>query len=598
MKFNPLLFLNSLSIRWKVVLVGILLPLALVSGIMITGYKGAKEDAIRAYVDRARALCLTAEAIRDGMEDKWEAGLFTVDQLKSWTQEGKIDKVMEAVPVVSSWKAVQKRQDEAGYTLRTPKLQARNPKNEPDPVEMEVLKELERGEVLEKWVLDREKNTVRYFRAVVLSKNCLYCHGDPKTSKEIWGNDRGVDITGGRMEGWKEGEVHGAFEVIQSLAPVNAYLRSYVVKRGIAGAIAFMIMAVLFIVLINRYVTKPISIASSYLKVLGKGDFSSPIPEELRHKRDEMGEIAKAIEVLTADLRGSISEVTRGTEALNRASNKLKDLSEELKNTSAETSERTQSVAAAAEEVSASVVMLVSNMDRVTENLRVVAQSTEEMTYTITEIASSTEKARRISEDAMLHGEKVSAIVRELGQSAQEIGKVVDAITSISNQTNLLALNATIEAARAGAAGKGFQVVASEIKELAQQTGEATEDIKMKVLATQDTTRKAVEDIEKIISVIKEVGELVSTIAAAIEEQSVVMKDIAQNIGRATEEVDDSNRKVKDVSGALESVASDIGKIRMIGDSLKGRSEELFENAKELSKLGMRLKALMASFKV
>lgn len=598
MKFSPMPFLDNLPIRWKAIIVGIFLPLTLVIGIMVAGYKGIKNDAIKAYVDRAKALCLTAEAIRQGMEDKWEAGLFTVDQLKQWAQRGRMDMVMEAVPVVASWKAVQKKEEEAGYTLRTPKIQARNPKNEPDQVEIEVLKELEKEGISEKWVLDRGKNVIRYFRAVVLSKNCLYCHGNPETSKEIWGNDKGLDITGSKMEGWKEGEIHGAFEVIQSLAPVDAHVRSFIINRGIVVAIAFIIMAILFYILVSRYIAKPTTTASQYLKIVGKGNLSHPIPEDLKNKRDEMGEIAKAIESLVTDLKGSITEVIKGTEALNKASEELKDLSEELKNTSSETSERTQSVATAAEEVTASVSTLVSNMDRVTENLRMVAQSTEEMTYTITEIASSTEKARKISEEAMLHGERISMIVKELGQSAQEIGKVVDTITTISNQTNLLALNATIEAARAGAAGKGFQVVASEIKELAQQTGEATEDIKRKVLATQDTTRKAVEDIEKIILVIKEVGELVATIAAAIEEQSVVMKDIAHNISKATEEVNDSNNRVKDVLEAVENVSYDIGKIRLIGEDLKNRSEELFDNAKELSELSIRLRQLMDSFKI
>lgn len=598
MNFKTMRSLDKLPIRWKIVGVGILLPLLLVLGIMITGYQGIKEDAIKSYVDRARALCLSAEAIREGMEDKWEAGLFTVEQLKAWAQQGKMDKVMEAVPVVSSWKAVQKRQDEAGYTFRTPKIQARNPKNEPDTVEMEVLKDMEKEGIVEKWVLDSEKNSVRYFRAVVLSKNCLLCHGDPRRSKELWGNENGLDITGARMEGWKEGEVHGAFEVIQSLAPVDAHLRAFMTKRGIAGLVAFLIMAVLFSFVANRYVARPILFASEYIKVVGKGDLSQPVPQELKSKEDEMGQIARAIEGLVSDLRSSIGEIRNGTQALGKASDHLKNLSGELTKTSLETSQRTQSVANATGQVSASVTLVVSNMGRVTDNLRSVSQSTEEMTYTITEIASSTEKARRISEEAMVQGEKVSHIVKELGYSAQEIGKVVETITSISSQTNLLALNATIEAARAGAAGKGFQVVASEIKELAQQTSEATEDIKRKVMTAQDTTQKAVEDIERIISVIKEVGELVSTIAAAIEEQSVVMKDIAQNISNATEEVEDANRKVKEVSDSIEQVTSDMETVRSIGDQLKVKSEALFDEAKQLFDLGIKLRSLVDTFKI
>lgn len=596
MSFNN--FINSLSIKAKVVLVGILLPMILVFMIMLTGYRAIREDSIKSYVDRARALCLTAEAIREGMEDKWEAGLFSTDQLKAWAQAGAMDKVFEAVPVVSSWKSVQKKQKEAGYTFKTPKFQARNPKNEPDPIEAEVLKELEKEGASEKWVLDKENNSLRYFRAVTLSKNCLNCHGDPKKSKEIWGNDKGLDVTGARMEGWKEGEVHGAFEVVQSLEPLKAYLAKFMAQRGIGGALAFVIMAVLFSMLVNRYVAKPINIASSFLQEVSKGDFSKEIPEELKKKQDEMGNIAKALKVLIGDLRSSLKEVKEVTDTLSMSSDLLNELSEKLRDTSSETSQRTESVAAATAQVSGTISMVVGNMGRVTENLRTVAQSTEEMTYTITEIASSTEKARRISEEAMLQGERISEVVRELGHSAQEIGKVVETITTISGQTNLLALNATIEAARAGAAGKGFQVVASEIKELAQQTSEATEDIKKKVEAAQETTNKAVTDIEKIISVIKEVGELVSTIAAAIEEQSVVMRDIAQSIGNASSEVEDSNRKIGDVSNAIEDVASDLSRVKIIGEELKDKAQELFSNSQELRGLGFKLKSLISNFKI
>ena len=126
------------------------------------------------------------------------------------------------------------------------------------------------------------------------------------------------------------------------------------------------------------------------------------------------------------------------------------------------------------------------------------------------------------------------ADLQQLGSAAQEIGQVTETITNISSQTNLLALNATIEAARAaGAAGKGFAVVANEIKELARQTAGATEDIKAKISGVQSSTGGAISDIGRIVNVIQEVGGLVANIAAAIEEQATVTRDVAGNIAQA-----------------------------------------------------------------
>src|ERR1017187_5300530 len=153
------------------------------------------------------------------------------------------------------------------------------------------------------------------------------------------------------------------------------------------------------------------------------------------------------------------------------------------------------------------------------------------MTATIGEIASNSEKARRITEDATRQAARISEQMNQLGTAAQQIGKVTETITEISSQTNLLALNATIEAARAGSAGKGFAVVANEIKGLAQQTAAATEDIKGRIAGVQSSTAGGIAEIGKVTQVIREVSDIVSAIAAAIEEQATVTKDIARNIG-------------------------------------------------------------------
>jgi len=120
-----------------------------------------------------------------------------------------------------------------------------------------------------------------------------------------------------------------------------------------------------------------------------------------------------------------------------------------------------------------------------------------------------------------------------LGTSSQEIGDVVKAITSIAEQTNLLALNATIEAARAGEAGKGFAVVASEVKDLAQETARATEDIARRVEAIQADTAGAVSAISEISEIIASINDYQLTIASAVEEQTATTNEMSRSVAEA-----------------------------------------------------------------
>jgi methyl-accepting chemotaxis protein len=188
--------------------------------------------------------------------------------------------------------------------------------------------------------------------------------------------------------------------------------------------------------------------------------------------------------------------------------------------------------------------------------------------------------------------------MQRLGQAAQEIGHVTETITNISAQTNLLALNATIEAARAGSAGKGFAVVANEIKELAKQTAEATLDIKSRIAGIQGSTDLAIGEIGQIASVIKEVGGIVSSIAAAIEEQATVTRDVAGNIAQASVGVSDAQERVSQTAEVSKSIARDIAGVNTAVASMREGGEQVQESALDLSKLAEELGAQVAQFKM
>lgn len=359
-----------------------------------------------------------------------------------------------------------------------------------------------------------------------------------------------------------------------------------------------LVIAIFMMVAITRSVTTPVEKSLAYLKNMSQGDFSVQIEEGLHTRQDEMGDIVRALSRLLESMKSSLGQVRDGVGTLASASTQLSAISQEMTSSASETSSKAHGVASAAEEMSANTLSVAAGMEQATTNLRSVATATEEMTATISEIAGNSEKARRITGQAVAQADSISAAVRALGQSALDIGKVTETITSISNQTNLLALNATIEAARAGAAGKGFAVVATEIKELAKQTAVATEDIKEKIASVQNSTTGTVEDIEKVMGVIREISDIVTTIATAIEEQSVVTKDIAANISQATSGVDDANHRVAQTSSVAQSVARDISGVSMAGVNMNNGSQQVQSSAQELSQLAEQLRTMVLSFKV
>jgi methyl-accepting chemotaxis protein len=186
----------------------------------------------------------------------------------------------------------------------------------------------------------------------------------------------------------------------------------------------------------------------------------------------------------------------------------------------------------------------------------------------------------------------------QLGAAAQLIGKVTETITEISSQTNLLALNATIEAARAGSAGKGFAVVANEIKELAKQTAAATEDIKVRIAGVQSSATAGIAGIGKVSQVIHDVTDIVSSIAAAIEEQATVTKDIARNVADACVGVRDANQRVSESSVATGEIARDIVAVDHAAEQMSEGSEQVRTSAAELSRVAEHLQTVVARFRV
>lgn len=188
------------------------------------------------------------------------------------------------------------------------------------------------------------------------------------------------------------------------------------------------------------------------------------------------------------------------------------------------------SVAASTEELSTNMGGMASSAEEMSNNTKSLAAAVEEMSTCIGEVAKSAERSAAEAESAAQRTVEAKDTMCELGSAAEEIGKVVDSIQEIAEQTKLLALNATIEAARAGEAGRGFSVVAAEVKDLARQSGEASEDIRHRIEGVQERARRAVEVVGGISEDVSGLSQVSRTIASAVEQQRTTTEEIARNV--------------------------------------------------------------------
>ncbi|WP_339026698.1 HAMP domain-containing methyl-accepting chemotaxis protein [Bradyrhizobium symbiodeficiens] len=356
---------------------------------------------------------------------------------------------------------------------------------------------------------------------------------------------------------------------------------------ALLGLAAVLIASAGLIVMVRRRVCAPIVNLTSRMSRLAEGEVADSIPGAERS--DEIGAMAAAVQVfkdnmiradrLTAEKQAendgkmrraqALDELTRAFEAkvtelvggLSKASSTMESTAQSMTSTAAQTNSQAAVVATASEQTST--------------NVQTVASATEELTSSISEIGRQVAQSTEIAARAVENARRTGDTARTLAEGAQKIGDVVTLIQSIAEQTNLLALNATIEAARAGEAGRGFAVVASEVKSLAGQTAKATTEISEQITAIQTASDETVAAIRNVADVIGEIDQIGTAIAAAIEQQGSATKEISRSVQEAARGTQEVNTNIAGVQRAADDTGAAAREVLGAAEQLSTQSRDL-----------------------
>ena len=317
-------------------------------------------------------------------------------------------------------------------------------------------------------------------------------------------------------------------------------------------------------------------------------------------RSDEVGEMAKAVEVFKSNAVARQALEAEQREAETRAAARRKaDMNKMANDFEAAVGEIIETVSSASTQLEASAGTLTSTAERAQQltttvaaaseeastNVQSVASATEEMASSVNEISRQVQESARIANEAVDQARKTNDRVSELSKAATRIGDVVELINTIAGQTNLLALNATIEAARAGEAGRGFAVVASEVKALAEQTAKATGEIGQQITGIQAATQESVNAIKEISDTIEKMSEISSTIASAVEEQGAATQEISRNVQQAAEGTQQVSANITDVQRGASETGSASSQVLVRGAIAVGRQQPAQARGRQVPQL-------------
>lgn len=348
---------------------------------------------------------------------------------------------------------------------------------------------------------------------------------------------------------------------------------------------------------ISRKITLPIKKTTEMFEQIadGGGDLTTRL--EIA-SRDEMSKLVECLNRLLGKQQAMVRYILNDAGIINSSSSRLRESTLKVLSETGTTKERSQEVSGNSARIMEAVNQTAAFMEQSVTNINSINRAAGEMNSRVSSVAKETEEALKITESAVKLSENVSQTVRKFSTAAAEIGNITEIITEISDQTNLLALNATIEAARAGDAGKGFGVVALEVKNLASRSNDAAGIIKDRIYEIQRISDNSEKEIFDIIGIIENINGIVSRISSSSEEQYMKSTEIDRQLSEISGSMKEISDSITDSSRAIAKIDNDIENIAASSGNIDCESRDVEKNANELFALSEKLKAGLSSFRV
>ncbi|GFO66164.1 methyl-accepting chemotaxis protein [Geomonas paludis] len=341
------------------------------------------------------------------------------------------------------------------------------------------------------------------------------------------------------------------------------------------------LMAIILSVIITRSITLPLARLVRVAETVATGDLSQSIEVT---SRDETGQLMAAMKTMTESLRGMIGAVTNTSQQVSAAANQVHGISDRIAEEAEEVASQSGTVATAGEQMSATSGDIASTCHQAAQGAQRAMHSASDGAAVVERtIAVMGQIADRVRESAQT--------VAGLGERSDQIGAIIGTIEDIADQTNLLALNAAIEAARAGEQGRGFAVVADEVRALAERTTRATREIAEMIKAIQGETREAVAAMEQGVEQVASGTEEAGKSGAALGEILDLVQAVAMQVGQIATAAEEQTATTSEIAGNMHRIT------QVVARTSQGASESAVE-AGSLTTYAAQLQDLVQRFKL